>query len=342
MDLCYDGQLSRCHDAVLQPKSLISVVLHYLHDRYFFLPDESCPCFGRQCVSTVAVSSWILLCVEWLLSSPDSSHATKLPLVYSYTEDIEARKHSRKALSKELLTRAFEVMDRNKSGRIGRESIMALFLILSEDYPEIRSLSEEEKLIVFGFLDKDGTSTITYDEFLEFGDVLLLEFTKQTDYATFVEVKFPKIYHTKWYQGFCSVIRSSAFEYGIDCILLLNAVIIAIQSYPQLSGQKVAIDSHYSDGNIDTVWELMETIFTGVYVVEAALKILVDGWKKYSESARNVFDFTITALAILATAYVYCESIDRSDSFTNIPFPNSPTPSFVLFLSFPTRSKRIQ
>jgi Ion transport protein len=224
-----------------------------------------------------------------------------------YDEDIEARKQSRKALSKDLLTRAFEVMDQNKTGRIGHESIMALFLILNDDYPEIRTLSEEETLIIFGFLDKDGTRTITYDEFLEFGNVLLLEFTKESDYATFVEVRFPRIYTTKWYQRLCSIIRSTAFEYATDFVLLLNAVTIAIQSYPQLSGQDVAMDPHYSDGYIDTVWELIETFFTGVYVVEASLKILVDGWKKYSESPRNVFDFTITVLAVLATLYVYCE-----------------------------------
>jgi hypothetical protein len=34
--------------------------------------------------------------------------------------------------------------------------------------------------------------------------------------------------------------------------------------------------------------------------------------KKYNESLRNVFDFTITILAVLATAYLYCETIGRS------------------------------
>ena len=52
----------------------------------------------------------------------------------------------------------------------------------------------------------------------------------------------------------------------------------------------------------------METIFTVVYVLEAGLKITVEGWKRYSESPRNMFDFVITLLAVLATAYVYCKT----------------------------------
>jgi len=85
----------------------------------------------------------------------------------------------------------------------------------------------------------------------------------------------------------------------------LNAVIIAVQDYPMLSGQDITRDPHYNDGYIDTVWELMETVFTVVYVLEAMLKIMVQGWKRYSESGRNIFDFSITLMAVLASAYVY-------------------------------------
>jgi hypothetical protein len=56
-------------------------------------------------------------------------------------------------------------MDPNDTGRISRDAIMALFVVLNEDYPEIRSLSEDEAQMVFGFLDKDGSSSkFTYLE----------------------------------------------------------------------------------------------------------------------------------------------------------------------------------
>ena len=37
------------------------------------------------------------------------------------------------------------------------------------------------------------------------------------------------------------------------------------------------------------------------------MKLLVHGWRGYFESPRNAFDFVITCLVVLATAYVYCE-----------------------------------
>jgi two pore calcium channel protein len=87
--------------------------------------------------------------------------------------------------------------------------------------------------------------------------------------------------------------------------LIANAFIFAFQSYPELTGKSVKLNPHYSNGHLDTWEELLETIFTTLYVVEALLKITVDGWKRYSESARNCFDFGVTLVALVATAYVY-------------------------------------
>ena len=64
---------------------------------------------------------------------------------------------------------------------------------------------------------------------------------------------------------------------------------------------------------IDTPWELAETLFTVFYVVEVLLKVMVFGWKLYSESPRNMFDFYLTMSALAATAYVYYPN-EYSDS----------------------------
>jgi two pore calcium channel protein len=197
---------------------------------------------------------------------------------------------------------------------------MAVMMILNQDVPEIQRLSKDERGILFAFLDKDGSSSINLNEFLDFGQILLLQLTKVSDYATFVEEKFPHVHQSKWFQSLCKTVRSTCFEYFIDFILLLNAVIIAVQDYPLLAGNDVTDDPHYDDGYIDTIWELMETIFTFLYLVEAILKITVEGWKKYSESMRNMFDFFITLLAVLATAYVYC-TLCLTGNMNTVEFP---------------------
>ncbi len=197
---------------------------------------------------------------------------------------------------------------------------MAVMLILNQDVPEIQRLSKAERGILFAFLDKDGSSTISHDEFLNFGKILLLQLTKQSEYETFVERYFPRVYESHWYKRFCNFVESRSFEYFVDFILVLNAITIALQDYPLLAGYDVTDDPHYKDGYIDTNWERMETIFTGLYVIEAAIKILVEGWKRYSESMRNMFDFYITILAVVASAYVYCKSY-CTDIIADAHFP---------------------
>ena len=199
------------------------------------------------------------------------------------------------------------MLDHDNRNSVSRESIMAVITIINQDVPEIQRLSKDERGIIFAFLDKDGSSTISLNEFLDFGKILLLRLTKQSDYATFVEQNLPHMHQSNWFQSLCKIVRSKGFEYVIDVILVSNAVIIAFQDYPLLVGEDVTTDPHFNDGYIDTVWELMETIFTVLYVVEATLKITVYGWKRYSESMRNTFDFFITLLAVLASAYVYCK-----------------------------------
>jgi two pore calcium channel protein, plant len=152
---------------------------------------------------------------------------------------------------------------------------------------------------------QDGSSTISREEFMDFGNVLLLEFTKASDYATFVETRFPKLFATRAYQRFCSIVQSAWFESSIDFILLLNAIVIGIQSYPELSGSQVTLDESYWDGSIDTIWELVETLFTVIYTLEVIAKTNVYGWKRYTESPKNVFDFTITVLAVISSIIVY-------------------------------------
>lgn len=93
---------------------------------------------------------------------------------------------------------------------------------------------------------------------MDFGNVLLLEFTRTSDYTTFVETRLPKLFASPTYQRFCKMVKSTQFEFLIDFILVLNAVVVGIQSYPELSGADVEINEKYWDGSIDTVWELME------------------------------------------------------------------------------------
>ena len=174
--------------------------------------------------------------------------------------------------------------------------------ILNQDVPDIRGLSSDEMSILFAFLDKDGDGKISSAEFTHFGSVLLLKLRKKSSYATFVERHFPSVFTSRPWRLVCRTVKSPRFDQSIELILVLNAIVIAIQDYDVLAGLTQTRDRECFE-----VWEGVETVFTVVYCVEALLKIGVYGWRLYLDQPKNVFDFIITVLVVVASAYVYCK-----------------------------------
>lgn len=140
---------------------------------------------------------------------------------------------------------------------------------------------------------------------MNFCNVMLLQFEHSSLYTTWIETVFPDFYLGTTWQRVTALVTSERFEAGMEVVLILNAIVVGVQSYPMLVGQAVNMDESYTDGAIDTIWEAMETLFTVIYCFEMILKILVNGWRRFSHSMRNLFDLLITILAILATVYVY-------------------------------------
>ncbi|KAL7540597.1 hypothetical protein ACHAWF_006726 [Thalassiosira exigua] len=220
--------------------------------------------------------------------------------VNKYDGRIEWRRSTRRDLEEKLLSEAFTLLDHRSENFVGRKSVMNVITILYDDIPQMRGLTEENMAAIFNALDKDGSQTISRDEFLEFSSVLLLKLAKEPDYTTFVEAKLPFIYKSGFYRATCKTVRSKRFERGIEVVLVLNALIIAAQDLPMLIGSDSAESSYYGE----SVYDGVEFLFTIFYVVEVLLKITVNGWKRYIESPQNAFDFIITACVVLATAYI--------------------------------------
>jgi len=145
-------------------------------------PDVMMPSYNNNRLSALFFVSYMAISFFLIMNLILAS------VVNAYDGTIGRRKQVRSDIAQESLTQAFELMDTNKVGYIDRKSIMALFLVLNEDFPEIRRLSEDETKLLFGFLDKDGSSRITLEEFQDFGNVLLLEFTSEAAYETMVQL----------------------------------------------------------------------------------------------------------------------------------------------------------
>ena len=270
-------------------------------------PDVMMPAYNRNRVVGLYFVIYMIITFFFFANLIQAS------VVNTYNDVMISRQKGRKSVEDTKLAEAFQLMDSEKKGSIGRETVLTLFQILNKDFPEFQHISSRDAKLFFAVLDRDGSALINQDEFLDFGSVLLLEFFSADHFAPWMQRNFPKLYRTPRYQSFVKFMKGDTLESTINCILLLNAVVVVVQSWPLLVGTEVAVNESYFDGTIDTVWELIEAVFTAIYCLEATLKIIALGWRSYSESARNVFDFLITILALVASIYVYYPN-DFSDS----------------------------
>ena len=227
-------------------------------------------------------------------------------VVSAYDDELARRRQNLTDLAAKNLKAAFQLMDSDETGEIDRETVMALFYVLNEDFPEFRTIPDDEAAILFAVLDSDGSCSIELDEFLEFGNVMLLEFKRKGPHVTVIEQYMPWLYNTSCFQFFRKSVQSKGFEVFIDVIVVMYAVAVAYSSYPYLLGQPgIKVNTHALDGKIDTFWEKLDLFLVVLYIVELLFKLIIRGWKQFSSSRKNMFDVTITSLAALSTLYVY-------------------------------------
>ncbi|CAJ1945081.1 unnamed protein product [Cylindrotheca closterium] len=260
-------------------------------------PDVMMPSYNKSRFSGIYFVSFMVIVFFLLMNMVLGS------VVEHYDLVMENRKKKMDQMLHQDLARAFELMDPNGTGVVTQDTILALFVILNADFLDIRRLSDEETVKLFNSLDVDHSNEINAEEFQEFGKAFAA-LAAEPDYTTMVQKRFPEIYASDEWQKVSAFVRSRKFEMIIECLLVLNAVVVVIQSYPELAGEYIANDTAGYNGEFN-IWEYFESVFTVAYTVEATIKILVDGWTKYSESPRNVFDFTITVSVLAASIYVY-------------------------------------
>jgi hypothetical protein len=173
---------------------------------------------------------------------------------------------------------------------------------------------EERAELVFAILDKDGSEKLELEEFLYFGQAMLLEFEEFANYGSFVEKFFPSVHESPFYNELKQVVSSDWFERSIDVLVTINAIVVLVHSFPMLAGK--TFQDNFSYAQIDSPWEVVEIIFTIVFALEMTSKIVVFGFKRYFSSLRNIFDGTVTICAIISAFYTCFTENQRSSHFT--------------------------
>ena len=76
------------------------------------------------------------------------------------------------------------------------------------------------------------------------------------------------------------------FNYSITGVIVLNTVVMAIESYPE-------------DPTIASVSSVLNLIFTFIFVVEMVIKMIGLGVRGYASDGFNVFDGTVVTISIV-------------------------------------------
>ncbi|CAM9172126.1 unnamed protein product [Ectocarpus fasciculatus] len=186
---------------------------------------------------------------------------------------------------------------------------------------ELDRLADDQRTLLVQLMDDDGDSGISKNEFKAVITLLQLRFEKVSP-KTFVGTWLPDLYDSSFWQRLCKIIKHPWFEYGVDAVLVLNALLLLVESAEALSGEAVERDGDISETN---AWLRAEgtdhglnSLLGWLYVVEMTLKILVFGWNGYWSKNRNRFDGVITLGGVLTELLLKTTTISTTLNLHNV------------------------
>ncbi|GMI43545.1 hypothetical protein TrCOL_g2384 [Triparma columacea] len=254
-------------------------------------PNVMMPAYSENRATFLYFSSFLLIAYYFMMN-------LLLAAIYSdYDKFMKAKRERVEQNQKANLEEAFALLDVNGEDEISKETVSSLFDFLNEHCPDVGYIDSVRAKLLFAILDSSGDNLVDIDEFLKFCQVLSLEFASADSYRGWFELSFP----SPW-ERVNSIVEHRMFAVLVDWILVMNAVVIALQSQHELAGDK---ESGKETSAEIWGWECYETVFTCFYFVEMVLRVLSSGWKGYWEMNRNKFDFVVTMITVGVSVYVY-------------------------------------
>ncbi|CAM6105685.1 unnamed protein product [Calypogeia fissa] len=187
------------------------------------------------------------------------------------------------------LRAAFSLLDTRQQEWIDGPTMIALFLAIGNyrHIPDVRSRTSQ----LFLALNKRGDFKIWADDFEDLCDVIAKEVARRPKASSFSRYRQ---FEMMWVIGHLQFVKSSAYNWFI-WVATLGSFAAALYEREVVTSQ--------------TSFSLLkiEFAFGCLFLVDAALKILVMGRRAYFKSALNFFDFifAIAIMLFLFAAFAY-------------------------------------
>lgn len=214
-----------------------------------------------------------------------------LATVYNvYTEEQGKLEEEAQMAREKNLRMAFVQLTGPSRDHIDTSTIRGLFSELNQ-HREVMYINDERSEMLLEALDHASESRIDFDDFIKLCSVLQLD------------MKRPATIHGA--RGRLKrLVTSRNFEYFVDSLLVLNTIVVAVQTRDELYGRAPAQRGGSEDSS-GAVWEFVETCFAGLYLVEMIAKLYALGPREYFRLKSNVFDCVATISSVVTVAVVY-------------------------------------
>ena len=195
-----------------------------------------------------------------------------------YNAAVETEAEEKRKFREERLKRAFAILDGPQpTGGLPRKLMEDVFAEVSHYRRLVSTIDKDRGRVIFGALDTNRDGMISEEEFMRLGSLLAVRFKRARSRVTFVgrliECCFPHFFNSSGFRSFEACVRHRGFDLGIDCMLLLNAVLLIVEELPILTGENDSID--YSM----VPWARpVAAVFTSIFSVEMCVKLLALGW----------------------------------------------------------------
>eukprot|EP00903_Cladosiphon_okamuranus_P012927 g12070.t1 len=226
-------------------------------------------------------------------------------------------------------TTAFDLLvekgESNISASVMEELLAEVNLCSGAGAADLDKLAADQKDLLIQLMDNNQDNGINKNEFKAIITLLQLRFEKVSP-ETFVSKWFPDLFYSGFWQRLCEVIKHPWFEYGVDVVLIVNAILLLVESAEALSGEKIhGREDDISAKDNENAWLEAEgknrglnSILGWLYILEMTLKILVFGWKGYWSKNRNRFDGVITLGGILTEVLLNTTTISSTLNLENM------------------------
>ncbi|KAL3873906.1 hypothetical protein ACJMK2_036984 [Sinanodonta woodiana] len=227
-------------------------------------PDIMMPAFDKSSWFSILFAVYIIICLYLLLN-------IFLAVTYnSYRENMRLDILQSVKDNRCKLQQAFDVLKVNRDGQdMVTYQTWCKLIRLAE--PQMTTAQIDLFMLV---LDDDKSGHISKKEFMNVANLLNVPLKQVEERMIWMERKFPTMYYSSPIEILQNMIKSRYLEYTLNLIIVTHIILIAL-------------DIKQAD------W-----IFLGIFTLEIALKIFLQGPVAYFEGFVHIFDCLITVLSL--------------------------------------------